>query len=204
MKFKKMALIAIMLLVMLLSVISGVSAQDIDIDSMSGEELTTLLMEILNKLNQADDPAGTPEPVLTATPTPLPVNTPQTELSNETTELEALLLSIMQKLQGASADDPAAPAVGTPVPVSIASDEDQFSIWDNKKLIIEGLPSYMFIQPTKQQVPDNNDNDTPGSKATPTPFGNTRDDDYDDHNCLPGQQWVCDVYGRCYCTWAKG
>ena len=49
---------------MLSFIIANVSAQEINVDSMDNEELTALIMQILNKLQQEEDP----EAKITETP----------------------------------------------------------------------------------------------------------------------------------------
>ena len=131
---------------------SVVSAQDVD--NMSNEELTTLLLQIMQKLDESGKVTETPEP--TPTPTPVPTETPLPELPSDDAELEALLAAIMQKLQQGEDPEGEKPetSAGTMVPVSNMGDEPDNSIWDNKKLIIEALPGYMFIQPTKEPKPE--------------------------------------------------
>lgn len=114
-------------------------------------------------------------------------------------QLIALLQVIMQKLETEGTNETAEPLpAGTEVPViSVArfSDGKLFQIYGNKKLIIESIPGYMFYQPPEE---------------TPEPEKNDKKDDdshgwvTDEHGCEPGQQWVCDIYHNCYCTWAKG
>ena len=142
---KSIILILSMVLVMIMGSFAYVSAQDVD--NMSNEQLTTLLLQIMQKLEQSEETPETPEPTPTAKPVPTEI--PELKLSDDKAELDALLMAIMQKLQlgentGTAPQKPA----GTMVPVS---DEPENDIWENKKLIIEGLPSYMFIQPTKEE-----------------------------------------------------
>ena len=178
---KRSIFLIIFCIVMLTVSIASVSAQSVD--EMSNEQLTSLLLQIMQKLDQEEGAAEAPEP----TQTPLP------ELPSDDAELEALLAAIMQKLQQGDdpeAEKPETPA-GTMVPVSDIEEEPENSIWENKKLIIEGLPSYMFIQPTKEMKPD----DSP----EPTPFGmEWEDGNVDPGRCPRGTSFYCGAHG-CYC-----
>ncbi|MBQ6508157.1 MAG: hypothetical protein IJI07_01665 [Flexilinea sp.] len=135
-----------------------VSAQDIDVGGMDNAQLTELLLQIMQKLDQTEEPAETPKP--TATPTPVPTNTPLPELSDDKAELEALLTAIMQKLQeepeepAAAPEIPAVAAAVSETEAEPAGDILSFTIYENKKLMIEKLPEYMFIQPTQPPKPD--------------------------------------------------
>ena len=102
-------------------------------------------------------------------------------------ELEVLLMAIMQKLQQEekTAAAPVSPA-GTLVPVIDPESEPEYSIWENKKLQIESLPSYMFIQPTQAPKPEKPEHG--GSKPT---------DGDSDH--VPGT--VCDPNFPDFCFW---
>ena len=122
------------------------------------------------------------------------------DISNmDNAQLLQLLQVILNKLDTEEAEETAEPLpAGTDVPViSVArfSDGKLFQIYGNKKLIIESIPGYMFYQPPEE---------------TPEPEKNDKKDDdshgwvTDEHGCEPGQQWVCDIYHNCYCTWAKG
>ena len=182
---KSSFLIFFTVLAMLSFIIVSVSAQEIDVDSMDNAELMTLLHTIIQKLDQAEEAAATPEP--TPTLTPVPAEIPQPELSDDTAELEALLMAIMQKLQQEkkTAAAPVSPA-GTLVPVIDPESEPEYSIWENKKLQIESLPSYMFIQPTQAPKPEKPEHG--GSKPT---------DGDSDH--VPGT--VCDPNFPDFCFW---
>ena len=186
---KRSIFLIIFCIVMLTVSIASVSAQSVD--EMSNEQLTSLLLQIMQKLDQEEGAAEAPEP--TPTPTPVPTETPLPELPSDDAELEALLAAIMQKLQQGDdpeAEKPETPA-GTMVPVSDIEEEPENSIWENKKLIIEGLPSYMFIQPTKEMKPD----DSP----EPTPFGmEWEDGNVDPGRCPRGTSFYCGAHG-CYC-----
>ena len=185
MKGKSFILIIIMVLFTMANFFIPVFGQDIDVYSMDNTELTTLLLQIMQRLDQSGEAAETPEPMPTATltPVPVPTDTPQPELSDDRAELEALLIAIMQKLEqseetGTASEKPA----GTIVPVNDPGEESVNSIWENKKLIIERLPSYMFIQPTKEVKPEKPDSGgikdgggtpgggKPGNTPEPTPY----------------------------------
>ena len=161
---------------------------------MSNEELTTLLLQIMQRLDGAGKAAEMPEP--TATPTPEPTKTLQPELGDDPAELEALLMAIMQKLQQEEPDDVPEKSAGVSIPAGDPGEEAVNSIWEDKKLIIEALPGYMFIQPTKEPisepVPDNNSRDNSGGKdpvpsSEPTPV------------CPYPRTWGCDIHGNCAC-----
>ncbi len=105
---KSFFLIILIILAMSAGVFVSVWAQDIDVDSMDNEQLTTLLQQILNKLEQTEeeDPEETlPSPTATMIPEAKPEPSP-----------EAM----------------------------------EFTIYKNKKLTVEALPGYMFVQPTKE------------------------------------------------------
>ena len=149
---------------------ASVSAQNVD--NMSSEELTTLLLQIMQKLEQTEEPAETPEP--TPTPTPEPTKAPLPELSDDKAELEALLTAIMQKLQEEPAVAPETPAAAavSETEAEPAGDVISFSIYENKKLMIEKLPEYMFIQPTqppKPEKPEKKDGSNNGGKQDRSP-----------------------------------
>ena len=91
------------------------SAQDIDIEGMDNEQLTALLMQILTKLQQEEEPEA--EISETPAPTAAPVRAADPEAIEEVI---------------------------------------QITIYENKKLIVEALPGYMFIQPTQEPIPDSN------------------------------------------------
>jgi len=198
MRNKNLFLILFLAVLMLMVSMVSVSAQNVD--NMSNEELTTLLLQIMQKLEQSEEETETPKP--TPTPTPAP------ELSDDKAELEALLTAIMQKLQqeenaGTATQKPA----GTMVPVN---DEPENEIWENKKLIIEGLPSYMFIQPTQPVKPEPDGGGNPGGGnpggGNPPSDPPSRSCDGRPPRCNDGtlSQCVCDVYGNCYWSCAKG
>ena len=189
---KSIILILSMVLVMIMGSFAYVSAQDVD--NMSKEELTTLLLQIMQRLDGAGEAAEMPEP--TATPTPEPTKTLQPELGDDPAELEALLMAIMQKLQQEEPDDVPEKSAGVSIPAGDPGEEAVNSIWEDKKLIIEALPGYMFIQPTKEPisepVPDNNSRDNSGGKdpvpsSEPTPV------------CPYPRTWGCDIHGNCAC-----
>ena len=121
---KSRFLILFTVLAMLSFIIASVSAQEIDVDSMDNEQLTALLMQILDKLQQQEGPEKevqvTPKPAVTEVP------------SAEPERIEEAL---------------------------------QITVYDNKKLIVESLPAYMFIQPTQPPKPDS-PSKTGGSTST--------------------------------------
>ena len=152
MRHSRVLLFLLMITVFILS-FSYSSAQDIDIENMDNAQLTTLLLQIMQKLEQAEEVTETPEP--TPTPTPIPTKVPQPELSDDKAELEALLTAVTQKLkQGEETETAPETPAETMVPASDPVDEPENSVWENKKLLIETLPSYMFIQPTVASKPE--------------------------------------------------
>ena len=195
---KKKLLIIFVALLMLTVSIASVSAQSVD--EMSNEQLTSLLMQIMQKLDESGKVTETPAP--TPTPVPTPTSTPQPELPSDDAELEALLAAIMQKLQQGEdpeAEKPETPA-GTMVSVSDIEKEPENSIWENKKLIIEGLPSYMFIQPTKEMKPETTSVSTT-SGGEDDSHGFVWDDDVE--YCPPPYHWEC-YPDRCVCASPNG
>ena len=126
---------------------SSVSAQDVDLDSMTNEQLLILLQTITQMLEERHSAAETseisePDPV----GTPLAENDPETALKGKV-----------------------------------------FRIYDNKKLIIEGLPSYMFIRPVENE--EEPEEPVPGKK---------KEGPGDPGSCPAGT--LCDDYDS-YCTW---
>ena len=134
-----------------------------------------------------------------------PVSAQEPDVDSMTNEeLLLLLQSIMQKLEQ---DEPHS-SEPTPGPVAVKETETEpegrlFRTYDNKKLIVEALPEYMFIQPTEAPKPEkkapNKENNGGGSK-----------DDHDDPGacppktpCKPGSDIYCNHYitpeGKCVC-----
>ena len=140
MRYSKPFMMLFMLLMTLMTFVVCVSAQDIDVDSMSNEQMLQLLHAILNKL-ETEETEGTAEP--------LP-------------------------------DDAEIPVIGE----SRFSDRKLFMIYENKKLSIEAIPDYMFTQK---------------SDETPEPEKHDNKED-DSHSCGPGEHWICETWGLCYCT----
>ena len=137
--------------------------------------------------------------------------------SMDNEQLTALLLQILGKLQQdetpAAETDPdisETPAsTAEPVPAAdLEAIEEiiQITIYDDKKLIIEKLPEYMFIQPTKPAKPEkpetpnktNNNNDNHGTDDS---HGFVWDNDGE--YCLPPYHWECDSDG-CVCASPNG
>ena len=147
-------------------------AQEINVDSLDNEQLATLLLQIMQQLEQTGEAAETPEP--TPTPTPEPAKAALPELSDDKAELEALLKAIMQKLQEDQEETAAtAEASASETEPEPAGDPPSFTIYENKKLIIEKLPEYMFIQPTEPPKPEKKKPDSPKDSSNPT--GGDRD-----------------------------
>ena len=117
MRNKRIFLIVFIALTMLAGVAASVSGQNIDVDNMDNEQLTTLLMQILDKLQQEEEPAPETDPEIQETPAPKTAPIP--------------------------AADPEA-----------IEEVIQITIYKNKKLMVEALPGYMFIQPTREPKPE--------------------------------------------------
>ncbi len=149
-KMKKRVFILIIAFLSAAAVLSfgSVSAQDTDLDSMTDEQLMTLLRAIMQKLEERQPSAETPE--ITE---PDPAGTP---------------------LAG---NDPEAALKGK-----------AFRIYDNKKLIIEGLPSYMFVRPEENEE----------EPEKPVPGKKKKEDPGDPSSCPVGAQCVDDDW---YCRW---
>ena len=122
---KNLFLILFLAIVMLMASMVSVSAQNVD--NMSNEELTTLLLQIMQKLEQSEEEAATPEP--TPTPTPVPTEIPEPELSDDKAELEALLMAIMQKLQQEEPNDVPDKSAGVSISAGDPGEEAVNSIW---------------------------------------------------------------------------
>ena len=155
---KKLLILALIPIMFILAVAS-VSAQDVNPDDMSNEELLTLLMQIMQKLDSSEEETAAQEP----TPLPTPTATPQPELTDDKAELEALLTAVMQRLQQYQGSTETGTPEETPVPANDTAEAGVNSIWDNKKLLIEALPSYMFIQPTREPARERDGSNTGGS-----------------------------------------
>ena len=136
------------MILMIMVAASAVSAQDIDISSMDNTQLAALLQQILNKLQQEEDPG--------------------TVVPDETPALTA------------------------------EQQKPKHSIWDNKKLMIEALPSYMFV-PKVTEEPETGPQD-PGkpkkeNKYDPTIHTNGEPCTSDGaHWYFLGGEWRC-MYG---------
>ena len=123
--------------------------------------------------------------------------------SMDNAQLLQLLQVIMQKLESDGSEETEEPLPAeTPaaeVGVAMIPGGKLFSIYENKKLMIEAIPGYMFIQKPGEETPEPKDKNKDSGKEDDSHGWVT-----DEHGCEPGQQWVCDIYGACYCTWAKG
>lgn len=125
-------------------------------------------------------------------------------MSNE--ELLLLLQSILQKLEGEGSAGGTAETAGSgsaagPLAVSeteTAPESSLFQVYENKKLIIEALPSYMFIRPEKKEShpePDDpEDGNSPGGKEDP----GQKEDPGGPEPCRVGEQCVPDDW---YCRY---
>lgn len=134
MRNRSICLILFLSFTILVSSIASVSAQQIDVDNMNNEQLTALLLQILDKLQQEETPAA------------------DTAFNEK------------------SPDTPVPTAALTPV---IESEPEAmiFSVYEDKKLTVEALPAYMFIQPTQPPKPERDhgrNGDTSSSGGTNT------------------------------------
>ena len=180
MRNKRFFLILFSTLIMLVSFIAFVYAQDTS--NMSNEEIIMAMMSMIRQMQQTDaEPADDPALLLI----PAVTETPQGEtLSNDEILLQMyLMLQQMQQgntvgTSGAATSEISA-ATGTVMTAGADTETGQFSVWKNKKLIIETLPSYLFIQPTKEPKPE------PEKKSEPT--FSPRDDYMDD-------SWIVEEY----------
>ena len=107
MKNNRLILLILTIIAIFILSAGAASAQDVDIENLDSEQLTTLLLQIMQKLEQAEEPEKEPET-----------------------------------------------SAGTIVSESDSAGEPENSIWKNKKLVIEALPGYMFIQPTEEAKPE--------------------------------------------------
>lgn len=162
MKGKGFILVLLMVLMAIAFSILTVSAQDVDVENMDNEQLTALLLQILEILQQEEDPA-----------------------------VEAV------------SPETSAKAVGDSETIE---EVIQITIYDNKKLTVEALPAYMFIQPTKEPKPESEEDEpsgnkqpkpdnTPEPKKTPEHYENEPGiDDIDGGPChwtFWDGQWLC-------------
>ena len=166
----KKILVLVFIPIMFILAVVSVFAQDVNADGMSNEELLTLLMQIMQKLEESDEETAAQHPIPLPTPTPTP--TPQPGLTDDKEELEAILMAIMQKLQQDKENIETATPEKTTVPANDTEDAANV-IWENKKLLIEALPGYMFIQRITEpgREPDrsnNNGSNNSGSPELPT------------------------------------
>lgn len=117
-------------------------------------------------------------------------------------ELLLLLQSIMSKMeQGEPIPETVEPASPEPTPGPLAENQTEtepeirlFQVYENKKLIIEALPSYMFIQPTKEvNEPDTDEKNNDGNDDFCPPI----------EPCVPGSDDYCEQWvtpeGTCVC-----
>ena len=85
--------------------------------------------------------------------------------SMDNEELSVLLQQILSRLEQtgsagaeASETDPSA----APAASSAAPERPKFSIWKNKKLIVEAMPGYMFVQKTTEEPDTTSGPNKPG------------------------------------------
>ena len=113
-------------------------------------------------------------------------------------ELMRLLQMIMQKLESNETEDAAESLPDDVIGADRFSNVKLFTIYENKKLIIEAIPDYMFYhapddtsEPEKKEKKEKKDDDSHGWV--------TVTDDPLMTGCQHGEQWVCDIYGECHC-----
>ena len=106
---KRISILLFMSTVMFMLSFICVSAQQIDVDHMNNEQLTTLLLQILDKLQLEETQAADTASEAKSSETPVPTAAPAPVIETE-------------------------PETMT------------FSVYGNKKLTVEALPGYMFIQ----------------------------------------------------------
>ena len=75
MRYRSICLILFLIFSILVSSIASVSAQQIDVDHMNNEQLTTLLLQILDKLQQEETPAADTASEAKSSETPVPTAT---------------------------------------------------------------------------------------------------------------------------------
>ena len=172
----KKFLIPVLIAVMLIFAAASVSAQDVNVDGMSGEELLTLLTEVMRKLETSEEEAAAREttPAPTPTPTPTPTAVPRPGLPDDRAELEALLAAVMLRLQQDQGDTGTGTPEETPPPAG-KTEKPANSVWENKKLLIEALPGYMFIQPTREPESEPGRRNSGGSKDGGSSSGGSDD-----------------------------
>lgn len=182
---KKATLFLMMFLILVLTVISAgpCFAQDADLSEMDNAQLMELLQSIMLQLESEESSAAeTPEPLPTPTPTPtampVPEADPFADLDND--QLLFLLDLITNKLE---ANGALAAETAEPVPTAV-----KHEIYQLKKLMIERLPDYLYIQDEPQiEEPEK-------EKEKPTPVPGTPCDPKFPNFCfwtLQGGQVVC-------------
>ena len=119
MKNNSLILLILTVIAIFMLCTGSASAQDVDIENMDNEQMTTLLQQIMQKLQQEEEPMAEtdPEPETSSTAA-TPVPTADSKMTEEVAKI---------------------------------------TIYENKKLIIESLPGYMFIQPTQKPKPETNE-----------------------------------------------
>ena len=123
-----------------------------------------------------------------------PVSAQEPDVDSMTNEeLLLLLQSIMQKLE----QDETPSSEPTPGPVAVKDPETEpevrlFRTYDNKKLIVEALPEYMFIQPTEAPKPEKKEKEKPKENSN----GSKKEDS---HGACPPKT-LCS-YPDYYCTY---
>lgn len=123
MKLKKILLILSLCFLFVFVSVGFVKAQDVDVDSMSNEELMVLLQSIIRKLDQNESKEALPE------------NAEETEVRE------------------VSQEDAAKAELSVPVEVTVPTAEPEadvaektFEVYENKKLIIGRMPDSYFIR----------------------------------------------------------
>lgn len=180
MRNRSICLILFLSFTILVSSIASVSAQEIDISSLTEEQRTILLITLLQQMQQ-DNPdliptlMPTATPVPTNTPTPVPNDMRLDDLNSD--QLNALLFSLLMQMQPSLA----------PLP---PTDTETFRIYENKKLMIEELPGYMFIQ--KESTPEPEDHGKQYDKLRGTYGPDFKPEEWDSN----GWEWSIDDDGQ--------
>ena len=136
MRNRSVFLILFAALALAIGLAASVSAQDVNVDSMTNEELLLLLQSIMERLDQQEED-------------------PETRAAMDL----------------------------TPEPAG-------FSVYENKKLTIEELPEYMFIQPTQPPKPE---------KSQPSKDKPSKPDNTPEH--YENEPGIDDIDGG-PCTWS--
>lgn len=150
-----------------------------------------LLLQMFLMLQQMQQ--GSADNALEPTATPLPTAAPQPEASFSNDEMLMQMYLMLQQMQQENTGN---------VPAdSFLPGSEQVSVYKNKKLIVESLPAYMFVQ---KQKPDKNPST---EEDTSTPAEDPKKDPHRPHEwnspiCGDGDpaMWFCWKPDDCYWT----